>query len=294
MNMNMNKTDYLNSPTVKEFMQWIERRMVADSFLHKFTIKKWNKPFCATSLFSAYEQYWWPFKGVIPGCTEKKEGCEFKKTFDYLTQLSEILKQSVSHKNLAQCQESCIAVLKWGGVKARNSKIVQDMEDQLCDYLSFIIAKLDPDHIATGPQDNIIMNSGFTKIYALLVKDFIIYDGRVGAALGLFVRWFCEEYCLPEIPKELLFGYGKGKEYKPVQEKPNRRDPSLGIYKFPQMTGKPEKHLHYNIRAGWLLKEIVHNTNSEFGNLPWDGTLDMRLWALQSALFMIGYDVRGC
>ena len=37
------------------------------------------------------------------------------------------------------------------------------------------------------------MNSGFTKIYSLYIDDFIIYDSRVGAALGFLVRCYCEE-----------------------------------------------------------------------------------------------------
>ena len=36
------------------------------------------------------------------------------------------------------------------------------------------------------------MNAGFVKIYSLLCDDCVIYDGRVGAALGLLTRQFCE------------------------------------------------------------------------------------------------------
>ena len=37
------------------------------------------------------------------------------------------------------------------------------------------------------------MNSGWTKVYALMLDDFPIYDGRVGAAMGYLVR----RYCMP-------------------------------------------------------------------------------------------------
>lgn len=29
------------------------------------------------------------------------------------------------------------------------------------------------------------MNSGFAKLYSLIIDDFVIYDSMVGAALGL-------------------------------------------------------------------------------------------------------------
>ena len=34
------------------------------------------------------------------------------------------------------------------------------------------------------------MNAGFVKIYSVLLDSCVIYDGRVGAALGLLVRQF--------------------------------------------------------------------------------------------------------
>ena len=42
------------------------------------------------------------------------------------------------------------------------------------------------------------MNAGFEKIYSVLLDGCVIYDGRVGAALGLLARQFCEASELPE------------------------------------------------------------------------------------------------
>ena len=93
----------------------------------------------------------------------------------------------------------------------------------------------------------------------------------------------------------LLFSFGRGKEAGPYTPGPNRRDPSLGSFKFPEFTGDRRQHLNDNIKDSWLLKEVADNTKSQFSQLPQEPPLNERLTALQSALFMIGYDVRkGC
>ena len=56
------------------------------------------------------------------------------------------------------------------------------------------------------------MNAGFVKIYSLLCDDCVIYDGRVGAALGLLARQFCEATGRTEVPSALAFAFGTPKE----------------------------------------------------------------------------------
>ena len=117
-----------------------------------------------------------------------------------------------------------------------------------------------------------------------LIDDFIIYDGRVGAASGLLVRKYCEEKGLKTIPIELLFAYGNSKENTVGVQ--NRRNPSQGIYKFPLLIAN-KKHTENNIRANWILKEILSKSISKFNTIE----PQTKLGAFESALFMIGYDV---
>jgi hypothetical protein len=58
------------------------------------------------------------------------------------------------------------------------------------------------------------------------------------------------------------------------------------------VTGKPNRHLDNNIKASWLLKDLADGTSSRFTHLSQNPPLNERLTAIQSALFMIGYDVR--
>ena len=78
-----------------------------------------------------------------------------------------------------------------------------------CDYFNYVIKLLECDiDLEEFTKSDIIMNSGFTKIYSLIVQDFIIYDSRVGAALGLLIKCFCEDKQKEKIPEELRFAWG--------------------------------------------------------------------------------------
>jgi hypothetical protein len=137
-------------------------------------------------------------------------------------------------------------------------------------------------------NDEMIMNSGFTKIYSLCIDDFIIY-GRVGAALGFLVRKFCEDCTLEKVPNELAFAWGKGKESTYKSSSMNKRNPSKENYVFPELMNNPKRHTENNIRANWLLREIADITDSKFNKL--EKALQMR--AIEASLFMIGYEVSG-
>ena len=87
---------------------------------------------------------------------------------------------------------------------------------------------------------NLVMNSGLTKVYALASpSNVIIYDGRIGAAIGLFARYIENSYpteptfpCgrkLLAVPPVLQFPWGDGLAAE------GSRDPSIGEYKFPPL-----------------------------------------------------------
>ena len=286
------KRNYLQSPYVQGFIRWLEPCLDQDNLNHEFYIKRPGIYWSCTSLHSAFESYNWPFRYTCPTSKQERKGYSFTETFQFLSRMSERLRQSVREDNTKLCRDCCTAILAWGGVKAKNEKRILSMGESLCQYLKTVQEKLDLESEKIQLNGEFIITSGFVKIYALLVDNFIMYDGRVGAALGLLARRYCEEERLESIPQELLFSFGRGREAEASSIESNRRNPSRGNYRFPEMTGNPEQHLKDSIRASWLLKRILENTNSRFNTLPQNGPLDMRLWALQSALFMIGYDVK--
>lgn len=285
----MYKKDFLNSDSVRNFIDWITHRLdKPDSFIHTYNMKKPAKSWGCTSLFSAYENYCWAFIYKDPLSGKKITGSSFNDSLESLTKLSEGLRKSIVDSNNETCRNYCLSILDWGGVLPKNDKRINELGEGICSYLESIKNRFVSTLSSEEYYNNqIIMNSGFTKIYSLCIDDFIIYDGRVGAALGLLTRKFCEDNSLNAVPIELSFAWGKGKENTYKSSRENKRNPGNEKYKFPELMNNPKRHTENNIRANWLLSEIVNNTDSKFKRL--DAAVRMR--ALEAALFMIGYDV---
>ena len=180
------------------------------------------------------------------------------------------------------------AVLEWGGVTRGNVDRINAFGDGIVSYFKDCQQRISPLSFDTeDAYDDIIMNAGFTKIYSLLMDDFIIYDSRVGAALGLLVRQYCQEQQLRAVPPSLRFAYGNSRPTKSdVKGAPNRRDPGNVIYKFPLLR-KDSFHTRQNLMGSWLLKELLYIYPSKFSNMP----KEIQLRAREASLFMVGYDV---
>ena len=119
------------------------------------------------------------------------------------------------------------------------------------------------------------MNSGFSKIYSLLIDGFPIYDSRVACALASLVRLFCEESGRSEVPEQLGLGL-------PPSYLGKARDPSCGSLVF-RRTWTPGSYARSNVMAAWLLDALAATP-------PFSRERDPR-HAIQSALFMIGFNV---
>ena len=54
------------------------------------------------------------------------------------------------------------------------------------------------------------MNSGYSKIYAMMLESFPIYDSRAACALTSLIRAYCVEWKLPSVPEPLRLGVMSG------------------------------------------------------------------------------------
>lgn len=285
----MDKKTFLNTEPVQDFILWVQDKLdKPGSFTHSFNMKKPALNWSCNSIYSAFENYNWPFGAHEPATGNKVSGNTFTQSAEFLAKLSEGLKQSVDEEDNESCKAHCFSILQWGGVLPKNDKRILGLGEDVCKYLQNAKYALHPDVCKTDADYSaFIMNSGFTKIYSLLINDFIIYDGRVGAALGVLVRRYCEDNEIACVPNELGFAWGKGKESTYKSSLENKRNPSQGKYIFPELQNNPKRHTENNIRANWLLKEILERTDSRFNKLA----ESLQLRALEAALFMIGYDV---
>lgn len=286
----MNKEAFLADRYVKQFFNWLELKLDGSgAFPHSYYLKLARRNWRCSCVYDAYKSYWWRFNTFCPVTDQWVSGTILRESFEYLTRLAKAFRESVRINDIALARKCALSMLKWGGVEKGNRERINSIGEGICAHFRNIQEQLDLSTIHLGENQGIHINSGFTKLYFLLIDDFIMYDGRVGAALGLMVRNFCEENDLSQIPAMLNFAYGPGRGSNGSGD---RRDPSLGRYKFAQFSFSPRRHLRDNIKASWLLKAVADNTRSRFSQLSQDPPLNERLTALQSALFMIGYDVR--
>ena len=266
----MQKNDYIKSPAVVDFMAWIEPLLdTQNSFKHGYIQKKPKAEFVCDNLYSAYEKYEW----LLSGLTGE------------ITDLSKRLIKSLEESDEQACVRTCVDILRWGGVLNGNKTRVEKLAPHLCDELRFVSNRLALDLSSDEFYiRRINMTAGFSKIYSAYIDNFLIYDSRVGASIGLLVREFCTQRNINNIPMELLFCWNSGKSGNVMT-----RNPSNSEYKFPQWGADPAKHMENNIRANWLFSEIASTTKSKFTSIE----ESFRLRALEQALFMIGYDVSG-
>ena len=93
-----------------------------------------------------------------------------------------------------------------------------------------------------------------TKVYSLLLKDFVIYDSRVAAALAwLVLLWQISSRPGSQLHPELSFQCLKAKEYK---SKKNPKHPKLrnpDSFQFSNLAANPYAHAKWNLRANWIL-----------------------------------------
>lgn len=276
----MIEQEYVTQAIVNNFIVWIEPKLFT-GFNHSYTIRRatWE----CNSLFNAFQNYSW---GVIPDLRERfnLHDNSFTSNRTVLDGLSNQLRMSFTNEDIDGVFEASKEILRWGGVLGSPTRgnlryLIERRENLIRD---FALAKTQM--VTNGNLENnfenIKMNAGYTKIYSLLFDDFVIYDGRVGAALGLLVRKFLEDRNINNVPEELNFYWGAAKGN-------HHRDPSNDHYSFRQLTNNSVVHIKCNMKANWLIKAIINRYGFGVGTEPY------AMRAFESALFMIGYELAG-
>lgn len=119
-----------------------------------------------------------------------------------------------------------------------------------------------------------------TKVYAVMNRRTVVYDERLGAALGWLVRAQLEREGRHAVPEAVAFMVGERGD--------RRRDPSGNGFRFADKCSGRE-HARWNIRANWIVSGVAAHPEvaQAMGGSPQD-----RLRRIEAALFMIGDDVR--
>ena len=298
------KSEFLDSEHVKGFLDFLASYVCkGNEFAHKYTGKRTKKEWSCESLTNAYQQYCYPLVSVFHEMLKREDnhrGYEANKKV--LDALKMDLQASYLKPDEEKLLETSLKVFIWGGVAGpRNEESKRkgnylwlkgrhpDGKELVCRYKAahdvFNCASPCLDDVG---KEGIRSNAGFTKIYSLLFEDFIIYDSRVAATLGLFVIKYCRQKKLKEIPRELDFAW------MPHHGEDTLRNANVGDLKFGTTTNSERIHASSNIRANWLFTKLFNDDDARC-NFPTEDNdcKANKLRALEAAFFMIGYDLTG-
>lgn len=273
----MDRDRYLRDPSVAAFVEWARPLVGGERPLqHEWHSPKWGSWSCA-SLFDAYEAYEWRFSVALPGEDRPRSGQTLPDSLAVLDYLRAGLRDSADRVDPIAFVEAAVAVVRWGQVR-RNEARLRALGERALPVLSEAADLLDPRTARLSSLGGVAdMNSGFSKIYSLMLDDFPIYDSRVACALASLVRAHCLETGLSTVPELLAFGI-------PASRGSVSRDPSVGTLRFPTLwPAVRSRYARTNVMAAWLLKPL--SEAGPFAELP----AGHRMIALQSALFMVGY-----
>ena len=260
----MNRTAYLNDPDVHDFIEWSANLVTGKWGLQHRWASKTLGSHCFTSLFDAFQKYSWRGKG-------------FCETIAWFEKVGTKLRQATAEdKN--EFVKAAHEVWTWGGIS--NKKSLNELSSGGYRQIRRNAALLDPAHADTDNLNGFnFMSSSYSKIYALMIDDFPIYDSRVACTLTSLIWLFCLDTSRPCVPHMLLLGIPRD------QRSSVERNP----YGFPyikphQSKSERTKYANANLKAAWLLG-VLADIRGHFDTVP----REKRVLALQSALFMLGY-----
>jgi len=244
------------------------------------------------SLPAAMNAYAWPLRAkaglpnphngypyVHPIVPPLATGATLANNAAVLDALQHALRRAFRDEHTLALAGAVAGILHWGGVytttpNGGNKPWLARHHANLHALLTAVVLDhANGDDVST--VEGLRFNAGMTKVYALLIDDFIIYDSRVAASFTwLANHWWTNVRNLLQVnlPTHLRFGTlpANGSAH-------GHRNAAPGI--FPGIT-RAEDHYTWNVRANWLLSDALLHAGqaSQFATLR----------EIEAALFQMG------
>src|ERR1035441_7836491 len=282
-------------PDVSDFTAWLSGMLAQKAPTHSYTSPD-GCHFVFYGLWEARDKYEWDFSFRCPGVTSNTYGKTYADSENALRVLRTGLRRAVritSPANAdadadadAETRDWANAVVKWGGVTNRNANWLDAHTNGLAKRVADTTRLLSSgDDSMTSLRANVgRFNAGMTKVYSLLVDDFIIFDSRVAGTLAWFVALWCHRNGRSCVPPLLRVRCLRAKEHVAATVR-KVRNPRCRHFAFPWVN-TPAQHAHWNLRASWILSDaLISTTDSKFS------VETQPLRALEATFFMWGYDL---
>lgn len=226
----------------------------------------------AMGLRNTFEKYNW-------------NGTTFSENKAELDKLTLELQSAISASDNPKVNETALAIMSWGGVnnKHRQRRTINWLRDnnyRLSERIRKAVSLLsdETEQLMEFDGTELIMNSAVTKIVSLADPNnkLIIYDGRVGSALGHFASLYAREKLVSPLAPLLRFAVDSTQ----AKDGSTRRNPSDGSLSFPSLFGsrKDKQHAEMMRLASKLVGQVAQ-------------TCGCSSREIEAGLFMWGYSI---
>ena len=284
----MHENAYMALPGVNNFTHWLSQRISGQPI----AFPNYGGGAAYPTLSDAFAAYSWPVGNPLatphgphgmrpphygPYPHPHSYGANQNALATIQAQLRARFNATLPGQNDAQLSGAVAAVLHWGGVytprgnqrwlgsEHRNLTLRETLGAVRADY----IGRNDDDSAVAGLR----FNSGLTKVYSLLLDDFIIYDSRVAASLAWLIRSWSGH---APVPNHLAFGT------LPARVPTAYRNPDPAVFWPIRGPNAAKQHWKWNMRANWLLKHALRGAAAPFAG---------SLREVEASLFQMGYRV---
>ena len=278
----MTRKEFCDDPDVQEMACWMAKHFDDKSgWTHTYQNQGNNRNWNCNGLHDAFLKYDW-------------NDTDWKNTKEELDAFRRDLREACKAEDESRVIAVCEQILTWGGVKPHNQKYLHDHKPFIIQELQHMKgllsmnetpSKQDMRTFSNHPKREYRMSAGFSKIYSLLCDYCVMYDSRVGAALGFLARKFCEAKEYDTVPCNLKFGWCETRK----TQNPKNHNPALGglNFEFPKLSSSnPLRYTEHIMRASWFLRLALEKEPNVFSRGE-DGFHE-----LAAGLFMVGDDLR--
>jgi hypothetical protein len=267
-----------NHEQVREFCHFLAREW-GGSRHHSYAVPAKGK----SSGWSRTVDGKWSAVGLADAASKYAwSGKSFSENKAELDQLAADLQSAIQRDSNNDVCAILRAIMHWGGVdntfrQKRTFEWIERNADEISVKLSSAVDLIKDERASLESFDgtNLTMNSTMTKIISLADPEqrLVIYDGRVGGALGYFVARFAEERELHQydLAEQLLFAV----------DREAKRSPETNRIHFPALFGKTRDRCHASM-VRWA-SQLIWQVAKECQASPRE---------IEAALFMWGYNVK--
>ncbi len=211
-----------------------------------------------------------------------RSGKNFAENKAELDRLAADLQSAIQRGSNSDVRTILRTIMHWGGVdnsyrQKRTFEWIERNADKISAKISNAVDLIKDEQASLESFDgiNLTMNSTMTKIVSLADPEqrLVIYDGRVGGALGYFVARFAEEREIHQydLAEQLLFAV----------DREAKRSPETNRVHFPALFGKTRDRCHASM-VRWA-SQLIWQVAKECQASPRE---------IEAALFMWGYNVK--